>query len=658
MFRIFHPDVHFSGGSGGSWAALLLATKVDIRFALEMLLEYGPHCAKGRLCGAYGVYDRGMKEVHNKVFEGIDLARVLNGKLAISITRITLGDSLGVIPILKDEVISEFYSNNDVIECIVASALIPFALNGYPFVRFRDWICVDAGLTNVAGVRRFFGTSATAQELFHDTIARDSGDRTDGSFARIASLSSHYFKLVAEYLASNSLTKNCFTKFLDSRLNSKIQCQLSAGNDCNQCAPLTYVGNNIVNEDVEAILNARNSSSGHKSASPAPKGKITPKEPSRPLGTTTTNKENEGAGIFTPVVAKFTKAPRSVLTDNSKKLFGTPKRGRGRASSDAETVLSEMSFRSDLPTIPRVSAPYGLVQLGYMTTKAVSLHLVTDITEHVTDAIVSAADKFLPISVAKSVSAIVTSVVPRDFLDGVLKKCVPLALRKKIAEKISYNTKAIEAGDSNQIAFRSIDSTDGTINGSEMIFAECDVDNDDNVGASNTALTTTSTGFSIRKMEKEAMDALTDLLSGISSPLVHPCSRHDSENDDTDSTCSSGEDEDSDLDCASRSTALPNSALSTAATYTPSRKERIHGYEKDNSVGHLWNTKGHIIKKLEHGGLLLEIAPWTWRRQPLFHYHLTSDPQQVQRLFDLGYADAKKHHREINKFFKRSTTAK
>ena len=31
---------------------------------------------------------------------------------------------------MKDEVISEFLSNEDVIDCIIASALIPFALNG------------------------------------------------------------------------------------------------------------------------------------------------------------------------------------------------------------------------------------------------------------------------------------------------------------------------------------------------------------------------------------------------------------------------------------------------------------------------------------------------------------------------------------------------
>jgi hypothetical protein len=43
------------------------------------------------------------------------------------------------LPYLKDEVISHFYSNDDIIECVIASALIPFALNGRPWHRFRDW---------------------------------------------------------------------------------------------------------------------------------------------------------------------------------------------------------------------------------------------------------------------------------------------------------------------------------------------------------------------------------------------------------------------------------------------------------------------------------------------------------------------------------------
>jgi hypothetical protein len=87
--------------------------------------------------------------------------------------------------------------------------------------------------------------------------------------------------------------------------------------------------------------------------------------------------------------------------------------------------------------------------------------------------------------------------------------------------------------------------------------------------------------------------------------------------------------------------------------------------EKDSSSsnsnpkrkGHYWRaprkSRDSIIKKLPCGGLLLELAPWTWRRQPLLHYHLTGDPAQAKMLFELGYEDAKAHMSDLLKFFKR-----
>lgn len=155
--------IFFSGASGGAWAALLLASNEDLEAALATLIEEAPKCCIGRtLCGAYGVYDVGMSMVYNIIFKGKDLPPIINGRLAIPVTRLTWKFlncslvpliSIGVpipYPYLKDEVISHFNSNEDIFQCIVASALIPFALNGRPFVSYRDWwICVDAGMTNI-----------------------------------------------------------------------------------------------------------------------------------------------------------------------------------------------------------------------------------------------------------------------------------------------------------------------------------------------------------------------------------------------------------------------------------------------------------------------------------------------------------------------------
>ena len=60
-----------------------------------------------------------------------------------------------MVPYIKDEIITEFISNEDIFDCIIASSLIPFALTGSPVKIYRGWTCIDAGVTNVPGVRRF-----------------------------------------------------------------------------------------------------------------------------------------------------------------------------------------------------------------------------------------------------------------------------------------------------------------------------------------------------------------------------------------------------------------------------------------------------------------------------------------------------------------------
>lgn len=61
---------------------------------------------------------------------------------------------------------------------------------------------------------------------------------------------------------------------------------------------------------------------------------------------------------------------------------------------------------------------------------------------------------------------------------------------------------------------------------------------------------------------------------------------------------------------------------------------------------------GHAVKKIPTGGRLLEIAPWTWRRHPMIHFNLSSDPHQISMLFELGYLDASDHQKDLDKFFK------
>ena len=116
-----------------------------------MVLKFAPLCVENRswkTLGAYGVYDQGISIAFHELCRDREpnLSSKVNGRLAISVTRLAWREP-GVLglsrPYFKDEVVSEFLSNEDIVQCIVASALIPFALNGRPFVRYRDWICAD-----------------------------------------------------------------------------------------------------------------------------------------------------------------------------------------------------------------------------------------------------------------------------------------------------------------------------------------------------------------------------------------------------------------------------------------------------------------------------------------------------------------------------------
>jgi hypothetical protein len=40
-----------------------------------------------------------------------------------------------------------------------------------------------------------------------------------------------------------------------------------------------------------------------------------------------------------------------------------------------------------------------------------------------------------------------------------------------------------------------------------------------------------------------------------------------------------------------------------------------------------------------------------WRHQPILNYHLSADPDQARKLFEMGMVDACEHHWELLQFF-------
>jgi len=62
---------------------------------------------------------------------------------------------------VREELIVDWLSNEDVIAAGVASSLVPFAINGLPAVWFRGGLVLDGAMTNVTGVRQPASSSST-----------------------------------------------------------------------------------------------------------------------------------------------------------------------------------------------------------------------------------------------------------------------------------------------------------------------------------------------------------------------------------------------------------------------------------------------------------------------------------------------------------------
>lgn len=144
--------VKFSGSSGGGVSALLLASNVDITKALKVILEEVTlACRENSSFGVLCIYEKICRSTFRRLFEGLVLKDLLRDEvLAISVTRIGLFP-----PFFTEEVITAWESNEDVVDAGIASALVPFAVNGRPFSWYRGGLAFDGAITNVLGSRKY-----------------------------------------------------------------------------------------------------------------------------------------------------------------------------------------------------------------------------------------------------------------------------------------------------------------------------------------------------------------------------------------------------------------------------------------------------------------------------------------------------------------------
>nr|CCA25507.1 AlNc14C303G10400 [Albugo laibachii Nc14] len=141
-------DCHFSGCSGGAWTATLLASGTDVREAWRVMREATVKCfKKARWYSGYGKIANAIVESVFNLWEDDGpavLQRIQERNLSIVATE---------FPSMKAEQFTQWDSVEDLANSIIASALVPFALTGRPFLSLHGKWYIDGAFSNFKGVK-------------------------------------------------------------------------------------------------------------------------------------------------------------------------------------------------------------------------------------------------------------------------------------------------------------------------------------------------------------------------------------------------------------------------------------------------------------------------------------------------------------------------
>jgi hypothetical protein len=138
-----HETGHFVGSSGGSLVAGCLALGVDIEFVRDFILKCCVHCRSSPLRNAFRLREYVL----------CCIQQVTNGDMHISkaVAEKRLHVSVTLLPSFKNVLLSDFETNEEVVESLLASCCMS-PLAGMPFRLGRSdhlkgtWV-FDGGLT-------------------------------------------------------------------------------------------------------------------------------------------------------------------------------------------------------------------------------------------------------------------------------------------------------------------------------------------------------------------------------------------------------------------------------------------------------------------------------------------------------------------------------
>jgi len=200
-FNTKRLKVKFSGSSGGGPSALLLAADVDISEALRILLEeVACSCRDRPSFGVLCIYDQIIRTAFRRLFDGINLKDILQEEsLAISVTRLS-----PLLPFFTEEVITTWESNEDVIDAGIASALVPFAVNGRPFAWYRGGLAFDGAITNVIGSRKYepkapsrMKSSSSESGKKSENLVESLSNLVWGTYSTVTSVKTSLFSMIS-----------------------------------------------------------------------------------------------------------------------------------------------------------------------------------------------------------------------------------------------------------------------------------------------------------------------------------------------------------------------------------------------------------------------------------------------------------------------------
>jgi hypothetical protein len=177
-----HFDVSecfFSGCSGGSWAAVLLASGIPAREAWKIMRKaQEENLPNGYWFSGIGKYWKIIHQGGIELFAKYpDICQRIENRLSIAVTK---------FPSLKPERHTSWSNGEDIIRSVLSSALIPFAMSGGLYMKNRGEWYVDGGVTNFKGVDS--DDYSTWNDLYFHTAKL-----TINAVKRTADLVSDYF---------------------------------------------------------------------------------------------------------------------------------------------------------------------------------------------------------------------------------------------------------------------------------------------------------------------------------------------------------------------------------------------------------------------------------------------------------------------------------